>query len=162
VWVSYDLCHPWQISCSWIRNGEDVSSRPSPPPAAAPPIRCISECIRLFLHVLTVAGLPTNHIKSAFSKPKSCPKEKKKTSLELKGVARFLFTTCQGATSRMTIIHIRWTLELRPAWHTNNFSYDQNFSFDLRPHSWVTTRMPLKAKTCIRFCGCKQRPEMRS
>jgi hypothetical protein len=30
-------------------------------------------------------------------------------------------------------------------------SYDQ---------SWVTTRRPVKAKTCIRFCGCKQRPEM--
>ena len=53
---------------------------------------------------------------------------------------------------------IQWTLELRPAWHTNNLGYDQNFSFDLRPKSWVTTRMPVKAKTR----GCKQRPEMRS
>ena len=53
---------------------------------------------------------------------------------------------------------IQWTLELRPAWQTNNLGYDQNFSFDLRPKSWVTTRMPVKAKTR----GCKQRPEMRS
>jgi hypothetical protein len=57
--------------------------------------------------------------------------------------------------------HIQWTLELRPAWHTNNLGYDQNFSFDSRPMSWVTTRMPVKANTCIRLCGCKQRPEMR-
>ena len=55
-------------------------------------------------------------------------------------------------------IHIQWTLELRPAWHTNNLGYDQNFSFDLQPKSWVTTRMPVKAKTR----GYKQRPEMRS
>jgi hypothetical protein len=29
---------------------------------------------------------------------------------------------------------IHWTLELRPAWHTNNLGYDQNFSLDLRPN----------------------------
>ena len=29
----------------------------------------------------------------------------------------------------------QWTLELRPAWHTNNLGYVQNFSFDLRPKS---------------------------
>jgi hypothetical protein len=58
--------------------------------------------------------------------------------------------------------YIQWTLELRPAWHTNNLGYDQSFSFDLRPKSWVKTRMPVKDKTCIRLCGCKQRPEMRS
>jgi hypothetical protein len=52
--------------------------------------------------------------------------------------------------------------ELRPAWHTNNLSYDQNFSFVLRTKSGVTTRMPVKAKTCFRLCGCKHRPEMRS
>jgi hypothetical protein len=39
----------------------------------------------------------------------------------------------------------QWTLELRPAWHTNNLGYNKNFSFDLRPKSWVTTRMPVKA-----------------
>jgi hypothetical protein len=38
---------------------------------------------------------------------------------------------------------IQWTLELRPAWHTNNLGYYQNFSFDLRTKSWVTTRMPV-------------------
>ena len=59
---------------------------------------------------------------------------------------------------KFRIFHIQWTLELRPAWHTNDLGYDQNFSFDLRPKSWVTTRMPVKAKTR----GCKQRPEMRS
>jgi hypothetical protein len=36
---------------------------------------------------------------------------------------------------------------LRPAWHTNNLGYDQNFGFDLRPKSWVTSRMPVKANT---------------
>jgi hypothetical protein len=25
---------------------------------------------------------------------------------------------------------LQWTFELRTAWHTNNLSYDQNFSFD--------------------------------
>jgi hypothetical protein len=31
---------------------------------------------------------------------------------------------------------IQWTLELRPAWHTNNLGYEQNyFCFDLRPKS---------------------------
>jgi hypothetical protein len=33
---------------------------------------------------------------------------------------------------------LQWTLELRPAWHTNILGYDQNISFDLRPKSWVT------------------------
>jgi hypothetical protein len=56
--------------------------------------------------------------------------------------------------------YIQWTLELRPAWHMNNLGYDQNFSFDLQPKSWVMTRMPVKAKTCIHLCGCKQRPKM--
>jgi hypothetical protein len=28
-------------------------------------------------------------------------------------------------------VEIQWTLELRPAWHTNNLGYDQNFSFEL-------------------------------
>jgi hypothetical protein len=60
------------------------------------------------------------------------------------------------------VSYVQGTLELRPAWHRNNLGYDQNFSFDLRPKCWVTTRMPVKAKTSIRFCGCKQRPEMRS
>jgi hypothetical protein len=26
--------------------------------------------------------------------------------------------------------NVQWTLKLRPAWHTNNLGYDQNFSFD--------------------------------
>jgi hypothetical protein len=50
---------------------------------------------------------------------------------------------------------------VRPTWHTNNLGYDQTSSFDFRPKSWVTTRMPVKAKTCIHLCGCKQRHEMR-
>jgi hypothetical protein len=33
-------------------------------------------------------------------------------------------------------------------------TYDQSLE--------LTARMPIKAKTCIRLCGCKQRPEMRS
>jgi hypothetical protein len=45
------------------------------------------------------------------------------------------------STSKCTV---QWTLELRPAWHTNNLGYYQNFRFDLRPKSWVTTRMPVK------------------
>jgi hypothetical protein len=57
---------------------------------------------------------------------------------------------------------VQWTLMLWPAWHTNSFGYDQNFNFDLWPKSWVTTQMPVKAKTCIRLFGCKQRPEMHS
>jgi hypothetical protein len=40
---------------------------------------------------------------------------------------------------------VQWTLELRPVWHTKHLGYEQNFSFDLRPKSWVTTRMPVKA-----------------
>jgi hypothetical protein len=44
----------------------------------------------------------------------------------------------------------------------NNLGYNKKNCFDLRPESWVTTQMPVKAKTCIRLCGCKQRPEMRS
>jgi hypothetical protein len=62
----------------------------------------------------------------------------------------------------MISYHIQWTLELWPAWHMNNLGCDQNFGFDLRPKSWVTTRMLVKAKTCICLCGCKQRPKMRS
>jgi hypothetical protein len=29
---------------------------------------------------------------------------------------------------------IQWTRGLRPAWHTTNLGYDQNFCFDLRPN----------------------------
>ena len=64
--------------------------------------------------------------------------------------------TLQVSVVLTSEIHTQWTLQLRQAWHTNNLGYDQNFSFDLRPKSWVTTRMPVKAKTR----GCKQRPEM--
>jgi hypothetical protein len=53
---------------------------------------------------------------------------------------------------------IRWTLGLWPAWHTINLGYDQSFSFDLRPKSWVTTWMQVKAKTCIGLCGCNKDP----
>jgi hypothetical protein len=53
--------------------------------------------------------------------------------------------------------YIQWTLELRPPWHTNNLGYDhRHFSFDLRPKSWVTTRMAFVSVSLnldTRVCG---------
>jgi hypothetical protein len=55
-------------------------------------------------------------------------------------------TTLSSAAINKRVRAIQWTLELRPDWHTNNFlGYDKQNSFDLRPKSWVTTRMPVKA-----------------
>jgi hypothetical protein len=31
-------------------------------------------------------------------------------------------------------LNIQWTHGLRPAWHTTNLGYDQNFCFDLQPN----------------------------
>jgi hypothetical protein len=45
--------------------------------------------------------------------------------------------------------------DIRTTWATTKIlvlTYDQNAE-------WVTTQKPVKAKTCIRVCGCKQRPQ---
>jgi hypothetical protein len=40
----------------------------------------------------------------------------------------------------------------------NQLALRPKFYFWLMTKSWVTTRMPIKVKMCICFCGCKQRP----
>jgi hypothetical protein len=78
-----------------------------------------------------------------YAEKKGCPRE---------GNLREIYTENNvGTTARLSFLVttllalVQWTLELRQTWHKNNLGNDQNFSFDLRPKSWVMTRMPVKA-----------------